>query len=664
MLALRHRIVSNRVRADSLDPDGSPSSKSSPRKSGPRRFLLTPRKKDRKSSGENPSVTAVEEVDFYPHVVDADPTEVSDSTSSLDAVRTAIAHEGSDSPPSPSTSSTENLSSSRDGPEHEIVFSDDKEATSVFDYAWTANSADARKEPLDQSIVLNPPDSPQMNAAATAAKVTPEKAPSKSSKSTSKKITRTFLHPSPGKMRKSPEKTSPVKSSSSVSSILSRGKNRERLRVSVESPSGRSSSKSKSQRHRHARVKKIRVHDQLQRHATSVTSPHKPLPIITEDMDRVFMLLLEPSAKIFELIQVYYDPATSTIGDLIRRIPENTTEEALANQPYHGLTRPKRRSKPWLEADETISHAGIRDGNVLVPIPNGYMPKHIVRLGKTILANPRIQGLLDRADPTRRHRRQSDSPRRSSRKGSSSGRSLTSPPMESVVEEPGENTEQSMKRAIKHAQADNERVDRTGGVKELVHPGSIHSRRSLSNLLMSAANNKRRSTDSVSSRSEISGRSETSSLDIEDLLKSTSAPTLTGVYDEDSVAGSYSSWSQSLDSSFVSTASSKSLVSRRLVEIQSTRRQRSRRFQKNIRLCVAASILTMIAWYWYDPNGYKANMVSDSPMGTFGSVQFGLVLFLLTKFQRWSLAQGSVGESKCPFLNASHLALERLRERS
>ena len=44
---------------------------------------------------------------------------------------------------------------------------------------------------------------------------------------------------------------------------------------------------------------------------------------------KIFLLLLQPESKIFELIQLIYMPNDTTVGKIIQMIPENATEPAL-----------------------------------------------------------------------------------------------------------------------------------------------------------------------------------------------------------------------------------------------------------------------------------------------------------------------------------------------
>ncbi|KAL7562389.1 hypothetical protein ACA910_020537 [Epithemia clementina (nom. ined.)] len=123
----------------------------------------------------------------------------------------------------------------------------------------------------------------------------------------------------------------------------------------------------------------------------------------------IFLLLLDPKSKFFELIRVQYPPASTTIGDLLAMIPQNATEPALAEQRYNGVIRPRSYARAWTDKKQLASatpnqsnkdtnpsaSAGIEPGEILIAIPYEYATKYVCRLGRQILANSRIQSLLE-----------------------------------------------------------------------------------------------------------------------------------------------------------------------------------------------------------------------------------------------------------------------------
>ncbi|KAL3914907.1 MAG: hypothetical protein SGILL_005891, partial [Bacillariaceae sp.] len=173
---------------------------------------------------------------------------------------------------------------------------------------------------------------------------------------------------------------------------------------------------------------------------------------------KIFLLLLQPKLKTFELIQLIYSPNDTTIGNIIEMIPENATEPALGNQVYCGVCRPKTQEEiSDMDLLASESHSGVVSakitlGEILVAIPHGYTGADVSVLAKQILANPKIVKLLKRADPLAPKKS-----RRSSRRHRSSRRSRSKEHVE-VMEQFNEEDEikqeqdRHMKDAMKHAQ--------------------------------------------------------------------------------------------------------------------------------------------------------------------------------------------------------------------
>jgi len=141
--------------------------------------------------------------------------------------------------------------------------------------------------------------------------------------------------------------------------------------------------------------------------SSRVLVPHVTPP--SSDTYTIFILVIQPTAKMFELIRVNYRPATATIGDLINLIPENVTEEDLRHQKHIGICRPhgsSSASRSLTDFDMTASVmtrdgscARILCGEVLVGIPEGYTGKEAQILSQHILKLPKMKKLLQRSDP-------------------------------------------------------------------------------------------------------------------------------------------------------------------------------------------------------------------------------------------------------------------------
>jgi hypothetical protein len=353
---------------------------------------------------------------------------------------------------------------------------------------------------------------------------------------------------------------------------------------------------------------------------------------------KIFILLLQPKLKTFELIQLIYSPNDTTIGNIIEMIPENATEPALGNQVYTGLCRPKTLEEiidRELLASEThtdVHSAKITLGEILVAIPDGYTGADVAVLAKQILANPKIVKLLKRADPLAPKRS-----RRSSRRHKSSRRSRSKEHVE-VMEKFDEEDEikleqeRKMKEAMEHA-----------------------------------------AQEAAAANAQIPGGGSTSGTGIGKLTRSMSIGSVEDKSVEsslqESLDDSYSSWSKSFDASFASSVCSG--VSKR----QMRRRERQVRRSRIVKRAAAMAFVIMLALYFLDPRGYsgankaKNDLVTESPMGLTGVFQCLFLLLALYKIERFIRTSSNPDadedgqKNRCPFIKAANSAAKRFKTR-
>lgn len=137
-------------------------------------------------------------------------------------------------------------------------------------------------------------------------------------------------------------------------------------------------------------------------------------PSKTKNVYTIFVLLIQPSRKIFELVRLNYNPTKTTLRKLLQMVPYNSTEEALSNQVYTGFCRPNASSS----SNKTLSNLSLtasvmaRDGScariacgeVLAAIPEGYTSKETQILSRHIMKNPKMSKLLSKKNPLSRSR--------------------------------------------------------------------------------------------------------------------------------------------------------------------------------------------------------------------------------------------------------------------
>jgi len=151
------------------------------------------------------------------------------------------------------------------------------------------------------------------------------------------------------------------------------------------------------------------------------SSPRSPT-MTTKILYKIFILLLDPSSRIFELVAVEYAAKTATLRLVLSLIPQAATESNLANLPIYALCRPcgqgteltnldalasnfsSRRSSVQMQRqnqNQNKQQPRIKHGEILLAVPNGYSGQACVRMAQPILRNERMMRLLSRIDPLR-----------------------------------------------------------------------------------------------------------------------------------------------------------------------------------------------------------------------------------------------------------------------
>lgn len=364
---------------------------------------------------------------------------------------------------------------------------------------------------------------------------------------------------------------------------------------------------------------------------------------------KIFLLLLNPHAKIFELIQVIYAPSVTTVGDVLSMIPGNATEPALGSLSYIGLCRPKDGIEITdLQLMASGSHckascARIILGEIMVAIPAGFTGETCAKLAVPILKNQRIQVLLKRSDPLGIKRKSSTSSSSRRSRSSSRGRSgrrrsgshhSASSRVETVKEEPegGENSPQ-IKQALQHA-------------REAA--------------AMANADCPNTNREALRSRD---GNVDTSIHQLEHWRSITDFSTDNASLN-DSVASSVVSTTSSYKSGLSSTISFQS-SSRRLPRLsRSTSRRKHKREKRNYYAprVVSVALAAMILRFVLDSAAPTNRDDMFEILGWVGLAQFVLVFATMLKIQHYYQKGHSNAEAKCPFVRASMAAMMSFQE--
>uniref|UniRef100_A0A7S4QYB4 Uncharacterized protein n=1 Tax=Ditylum brightwellii TaxID=49249 RepID=A0A7S4QYB4_9STRA len=116
------------------------------------------------------------------------------------------------------------------------------------------------------------------------------------------------------------------------------------------------------------------------------TAPRIEQPASSVDPLRLILLLLDPSSRRFELLQLEFDASRAHVIDVLNQIPLTATEDTLRNKQYRGLCN---RAGTEMFKDGLLSECNIEDG-VLVAIPRGLTSQESAKLASPILGDPKV----------------------------------------------------------------------------------------------------------------------------------------------------------------------------------------------------------------------------------------------------------------------------------
>ena len=325
--------------------------------------------------------------------------------------------------------------------------------------------------------------------------------------------------------------------------------------------------------------------------------------ITDEPLIKVFLLLLQPKAKIFELIQIFFPPSVTTVGDIIHLIPANATEKSLGFQKYIGLVRPRRRSKEYLNPSVMASgngaSMGITHGEILIAIPDGCEARYMIGISKQILSNPRIRTLLEKSA--------------SSMRVSASVREKGIP-MAVVKEEPETPTTADVEHIMKRAQYFAEESNAAPSASPDEFPISV----------------------------DYGVATELCCNTPDDLYNFNGS--YTDNLDDLSLQGSYSSWSRSFDSSVASISRSA------FVPELSVKAPRRRNNQFSAAAKVTGAVLVYMIIRFCLDTSVTPKTSPEAVLGVGGFLQFFLCFVSLAKMQRHKQRKAKRQPTRCPFI--------------
>jgi len=112
----------------------------------------------------------------------------------------------------------------------------------------------------------------------------------------------------------------------------------------------------------------------------------------------VVLLMMDPTTRRFELLQLEFDTAKATVSDILRQIPISATEESLKTQSFDCVC-----GIEGLEYDHDKPLSEYMDGNsvvITVPKTNTKGSEHAAKMARPILRDMKVQEMLKSAGVT------------------------------------------------------------------------------------------------------------------------------------------------------------------------------------------------------------------------------------------------------------------------
>jgi hypothetical protein len=109
-------------------------------------------------------------------------------------------------------------------------------------------------------------------------------------------------------------------------------------------------------------------------------------PGVTVSSLQLVLLLVDPSTRRFELLQLEFDSQRARVADIIAQIPVSVTEDAIKKQEYEGVIGETTEGKGM----EVPLFDFCKEKQVLVALPSGLPVKECVRLARPILNDEQV----------------------------------------------------------------------------------------------------------------------------------------------------------------------------------------------------------------------------------------------------------------------------------
>ena len=105
---------------------------------------------------------------------------------------------------------------------------------------------------------------------------------------------------------------------------------------------------------------------------------------------QLVLLLMDPSSRRFELLQLEFDSDKARVSDIIAQIPLSVTEEAIRNLSFTGV----------IDSSAQVMNGSVRlvdfctGKTILVALPEGTTAKECMKLARPILCDKKVEQMV------------------------------------------------------------------------------------------------------------------------------------------------------------------------------------------------------------------------------------------------------------------------------
>lgn len=104
---------------------------------------------------------------------------------------------------------------------------------------------------------------------------------------------------------------------------------------------------------------------------------------------QIFVLLMDPTSRRFELLQLEFDANKATVGDIQHQIKHAATEKTLRDMVYEGVC--DRTGIEMIASMKLLRFCN--GGDVVMAMPKGMTGKETAKLAKPILNDPKVENM-------------------------------------------------------------------------------------------------------------------------------------------------------------------------------------------------------------------------------------------------------------------------------